>query len=241
MRVIVLVRKTVSLVIEVKNLTKIFHPARGFNLLIRNHHPVVALDRIHLQIWQGEVIALMGPNGAGKTTLLKILATLLLSDVGSASVFGWDCTRDEKEIKKRTGFLSGEEKGFYLRLTGRQNLDFFGGLFLPGKKERQKKIAALAERLNLYFLDRRVSEYSSGMRQRLALARVLFHDPPLLLLDEPTKGLDPETAENFHTFLAETLSKKEGKTILMVTHAWEEAKRLSERILFLNQGRLQTV
>lgn len=217
--------------IEVQNLTKIFH---------KNHHPKVVLDQVSFRVEPGEFVLLKGPNGAGKTTLLKILATLILPNHGDARVFGWDCARHVKPIKKRVGLMSGDERSLYWRLTGRQNLEFFGGLFGLSKKARRKKIAELQELFGLSFLNQRVQECSSGMKQRLVLARALMHSPDLLLLDEPTKGLDQESQGVFLNYLQKDLSEQQRKTVIMVTHSAQKPGDYADRTFFLENGRLTT-
>ena len=219
-----------SYVVEAENLTKIFHS--------KSEARIVALKQVSFQIEPGEWVLLVGPNGAGKTTLLKILATLVLPNQGDFSIFGCKPFRQEKEIRRKIGLVSREDRSFYWPLTGRQNLNFFGGLFGLSAREIRYKVEEYKEVLGFSFLDQRVKEYSSGMRQRLALVRALLHDPDLLLLDEPTQGLDVKTREHFLEFLKMEWIQKRGKTILMVTHQPEEVKKFGQRFFALQQGRL---
>ncbi|MBI4124817.1 MAG: ABC transporter ATP-binding protein [Deltaproteobacteria bacterium] len=218
-----------QLAVEVKNLTKTFH---------RKCRQIAALKQIDFQVSRGETVVLMGPNGAGKTTLLKILATLILPNNGSANVFGLNCAKEERQVKKKIGFLSSDDRNCFWRLTGRQNLDFFAGLFGLSGKERRRKIGEFQELFDLSFLDQRVGEYSTGMKKRLSLARCLMHNPDLLLLDEPTKGLDSKTSDRLNHYLKEELSKKNGKTMMVVTHHLPEMEKVAGRVLRLENGRL---
>src|SRR3990172_8165098 len=180
--------------VETIDLTKYFH-----------HGGAKALKNVNLQIRHGEIVALLGPNGAGKTTLLKILSTLVLPTSGTAYVKGYEIVRCEDDVKKSIGLVTGEERSFYWRLTGRQNLEFFAALYGLRPDEAKPRIDALLEQLDLSAAaDNMFYSYSSGMKQKLALVRGLLCNPAVLFLDEPTKSVDVMTARDLRGFIKET-------------------------------------
>ncbi len=201
--------------------------------------PVHAIRDIDLALPRGALLGILGPNGAGKTTFLKLLATLLLPDAGRLLVDGRDCVREGRHVRARVGLVTGDERSFYWRLTGRQNLAFFGALHdLDGARSRAR-IAELAGALGLEaVLDARVDGYSTGMRQRLAVARGLLHDPSVLLLDEPTRSLDQEAAASLRALLA-NLAREGRHTVVLVTHAPEEARALCTHLATMREGVLR--
>jgi len=199
-------------------------------------HPVRALRDVSLQIRQGEVFGLLGPNGAGKTTLLKLLATILLPSEGRAWVNGLDVIRQGAEVRRTVGLATGEERGFYWRLTGRENLEFFGGLFGLAPQWARQRVKAALELVDLApFAEELVGRYSTGMRHRLDLARALLPDPSVLLLDEPTRSLDPAGAEQLRSLLRR-LGRERGKTALLVTHDLVEAATTCDRVAIIRDG-----
>jgi len=202
---------------------------------------VEALRGVDLHVNRGEIFGLLGPNGAGKTTLVKILSCLVLPDRGRAVVGGSD-VRKENEVKPKIGLVHSDERSFYWRLSGRENLAFFARLYdVPGRRIAGR-IAALLERVDLVdAADRRFSDYSSGMKQRLAIARALLHDPPILLMDEPTRSLDPESSLALRAFILEELKGRDGKTILLATHNLREAETLCDRLAILVSGTIRQV
>jgi len=185
----------------------------------------------------GEVVGLLGPNGAGKTTTVKIIATLLTPDEGEVRVEGFDVVREADEVRKRIGIMLTVEKGFYGKLTGRENLEYFGALYgIPENilKQRIEQLLALLELDKLGAGDRLFEEFSLGMKARLAFARALLRDPPVLLLDEPTLGLDPPTARKIRSLVKELA--RQGKAILYTTHNMFEAEIVCDRVLLINRG-----
>ena len=201
--------------------------------------PTEALQGIDLDIAQGEVHGLLGPNGAGKTTLCRILSTVLLPSSGSVRVFGYDITRHTAAIRRRLGVVFGGDKGLYPRLTGRQNLHFWAGLYGLDRRQAREVSERLLERVGLSErAGERVERYSRGMRQRLHLARGLVGDPALLLLDEPTAGMDPVAALRFRALVAEL--RDEGRTLLLATHNMPEAEQLCDRVTVIDRGRVLT-
>jgi len=206
--------------------------------LIRSVRRVVeALRGVSFEVRHGEVVGLLGPNGAGKTTTVKIIATLLLPDEGEAYVEGFDVVRDAREVRKRIGLLLSVEKGFYGKLTGRENLEYFGALYgIPRSvlRKRVEEVMKLVELDRLGAVDRLYEEYSLGMKARLGLARALLKDPPVLLLDEPTLGLDPPSARRIRSLVKELA--KQGKAVLYTTHNMFEAEIVCDRVLLINRG-----
>ena len=180
---------------------------------------------------------MLGPNGAGKTTTIKMLTTLLIPTSGKASVLGLDVERDFMAVRKRINLISGGERGLYYRISGRQNLRFFSDLYrIPGSL-RDRRVDELLTMVGLAeAADRRVEEYSRGMKQRLHIARGLVNDPEVLFMDEPTIGLDPEISREVR-LLVRDLSRK-GKTILLTTHDMREAEELCDRVNIISHGNI---
>lgn len=200
---------------------------------------ITAVDRVDLSIPKNTLFGLLGPNGAGKTTTIKLLSTLLLPDEGTAYVNGFDVAKQANQVRSSIGVVTGGERGLYWRLTGRENLLFFARLY--GVRE-DKARPRIDELLKLVELEDRandnVEKYSRGMKQRLHLIRGLIHDPPTLLLDEPTLGLDPNSAVVVREFIKEKLQKEQGKTILLTTHYMEEADQLCDQIAVIDNGKI---
>lgn len=198
-----------------------------------------ALDDASFEVGGGEAVALVGRNGAGKTTLLKILCTLVLPDAGAASVCGHDVVREPAAARRCIGYASGDERSFYWRLTGRQNLALFAALQDTPPRQIRERVGAL---LGLTGLEKKADmpfkNYSSGMRQRLSLARSLIHGPEVLLLDEPNRGLDPLLQQRFMDFLRDELLGKRKMTILLATHNLREAAATARKVALLDRGKL---
>lgn len=213
-----------DLAIETTDLTRCFGHVR-------------ALDSLTLQVRPGEVFGVLGPNGAGKTTTVRVLNGLLRPNSGRARVLGYDPQTEGDKVRAKTGVLT-ETPSLYERLSARDNLLFFGTLAgldaqaLPGRVQTVLEQFGLGSRA-----DDLAGGFSKGMKQRLALARALLHEPPLLFLDEPTSGLDPEAAQQVNELISE-LSRQEGRTIFLATHNLVEAQRLCDRVALYNHGRL---
>jgi ABC-2 type transport system ATP-binding protein len=202
------------------------------------HTEILAVDGIDLVIRRGELFGLLGPNGAGKTTTIRMLCTLLIPSSGRARVWGFDVAEQAEEVRRRLGVLLAGERSIYWKLTARENLEYFAALYQVPRDLARPRIADLLERVGLTArADDLVERYSTGMRQRLALIKAMVHDPPVLLLDEPTTGLDPQAARNIRDLIRH-LHQSEGKTIILTTHYMEEADQLSERIGIIDQGRI---
>ena len=199
---------------------------------------VQALDGVSLDVEPGEVVALLGPNGAGKSTLIRILSTTVLPDSGTVTVAGHDVVRDAMAARRFLGVMIGDERAHYWRISGRRNLAFFGALFGLSRAEAEARSARLLRAVDLTdAADRQVLGYSSGMRARLSLARSLLPDPPLLLLDEPTRNLDPLAAVAFRETASQLImDRKTG--ILFATHDLHEAVAISTRVVVLAAGRI---
>lgn len=223
--------------IEVEKLTKVYR--LGALNPFRRAAETLALDSVSLAVGRGEAVALVGRNGAGKTTLLKILATLVLPDSGRASVCGRDVVSDSAAVKSRIGLVTGDERSFYWRISGRENLMLFGALQnIPHRElaERADRLLAalgLAEQARLPF-----RSFSSGMKQRLAIARCLLHEPEALLLDEPNKGVDPLLQKKYIRYIREEVAGGMKRVVLLATHNLEEAIELGGRVALLEKGRL---
>lgn len=196
-----------------------------------------AVDGVDLQVREGELFGLLGPNGAGKTTLIKMLCTLVAPTSGRAAINGYDL-HQETAIKRSVGLATSDERSFYWRLSGRQNLEFFASLHGLTREEARPRVERLLAQFELdEVANRRFQTYSTGMRQRLSIARALLNEPRLLFLDEPSKGLDPTATRQLHE-LIHTLAGSNGITIFLTTHHLEEAEQLCDRIAIMNRGRI---
>lgn len=197
-----------------------------------------ALKGISFEVYQGETYGLLGPNGSGKSTLIRILSTLLLPDGGSVSMMGYRLPKDESVLRRIIGRVS-VDAAFYKKLSARENLLYAAQLYGLDPNKAEKRAMQILEQLGIEsrrFNDP-LEEMSRGMQQKIAITRALLINPPLLLLDEPTTGLDPKSRRDVQGFL-EQLRAEQGTTILLTTHDMAEAERLSHRIGFLAGGRL---
>ena len=209
--------------IEAENLTKKFGD-------------FVAVDGLSLSAPAGQVVALLGPNGAGKTTTVRMLAGILAPTAGRATVSGLDVARSPRQVRQRVGVLT-EVPGLYLRMQAMEYLDFFGQLYGLGASQRQARAAALLSRFGMAeAVDKRLSEYSKGMRQKLALIRAMLHDPQALLLDEPTSAMDPQSARLVRDAIAGL--RDEQRAVVLCTHNLAEAEALADRIAIIRRGRI---
>jgi sodium transport system ATP-binding protein len=213
--------------LEVKNLSKTFKTKKG---------EVVGVSGLSFTVKPGHVYGLLGPNGAGKTTTLRMIATLMKVDQGEIWVDGYQTSTHSAEVRSRIGYLSNET-GIYERFTPRQQLRFFAeiGGVAPGVTE--KRIEELSEKLGMKdFLDRRVNRFSTGMKQKVSIARALIHNPSVVILDEPTTGLDLFAARSVIQTIRSL--KEEGKTLILSTHIMSEAEQLCDEIGIIYKGRL---
>ncbi len=227
--------------ISIQNISKTFPPAfprlRGF-FGMNVAAPVEALKGVSFDIDDGEIFGLIGKNGAGKTTLTKIIATLVQPTEGSVSVKGFDSVKNDVKVRSMLGLATAEERSFYWRLTSTQNLMFFARLYGMKDAFAKRRIDELFEQLNLVDLaKRRFSDISTGNKQRLAVARAMLPNPPVLLLDEPTRSLDPVAAADMRE-LIETL---EGVSILLTSHNLTEIEELCSRVAVISHGLIHAV
>ena len=219
--------------VEVERLTRLYKGRHG-SLDVR------ALDGIDLAIEEGAVHGLLGPNGAGKTTLVKVLSTVLLPTSGTARVLGHDVVRETDRVRRLIGIVFGGDRGLYFGLTGRQNLLYWAALYGVPEQQARRRAAELLERVGLEErANARVETYSRGMKQRLHLARGLVADARVLLLDEPTTGMDPIAGRDFRALVVGLRS--EGRTILLTTHDMAEAESVCDRVALIDHGRLLAV
>lgn len=223
--------------ISARNLTKYF--AREGRSDSGSENRVTAVDHVTFEIPSGELFGLLGPNGAGKTTTIKMLSTLLLPDDGDATVGGFSVSKEAHRVRPAVGVVTGGERGLYYLLTARENLRFFARLYNIPDDRSKKRIDYLLDLVGLTErADDRVEQYSKGMKQRLHIARGLVHDPNILLMDEPTIGLDPNSAFTIRQFIKEELQKRLGKTILLTTHYMFEADKLCDRVAIIDHGKI---
>ena len=227
--------------IQIVNLTKTFKTKTPYGGLF-NHQTrcVNAVDNLNLNIKKGELFGLLGPNGAGKTTLVKILCTLLPPDDGIATVNGFDVAKQQMQVKQSIGTIfSVGERGFFWRLTGYSNLEFFAAINNVPRNGRKERIMEILELVGMQDKAFEIfQKYSGGMKRKLALARALLADPPILLLDEPTTGLDVTSSRNIRDFIKNDLSKKHGKTVLYTTHYIEEVSQMCDRVGIMKKGKI---
>ena len=197
----------------------------------------VAVEEVNLEVRPGEIVALLGPNGAGKTTTVRMLAALLRPTAGRAIVAGYDTMESPREVRRRVGWL-GELPGLYLRMTGEEYLAFFADLYEVPRPIFHQRLEAWLDRLGLReALRQRIATYSKGMRQKLALLRAFLHQPPVLLLDEPTSAMDPESAQIAREMIRSFAES--GHAVLLCTHNLYEAEALADRIAILHRGRIR--
>ena len=196
-----------------------------------------ALCGLDFRLQDGEIYGLLGPNGAGKTTTIRMLCTLLEPSAGTATIAGYDLAAQPDRVRESLGAVLTGERSIYWKLTARENLEYFAALYHIPAHLTRARIDLLLERLGLANrADDFVERYSTGMKQRLAIAKALLPNPPIVLLDEPTIGLDPQSARNLRELILET--RQQGHTLLLTTHYMEEADQLCDRIGIIDAGRI---
>src|ERR687885_1839383 len=221
--------------IEAEGLRRTYKQTSGF--LRRRTKTIEAVRGIDFAVEEGELFGLLGPNGAGKTTTIKMLVTLLIPTSGHARVLGHDVVTTAREVRRRIGYVFGGDRGAYDRLSGLDNLRYFAELYGVPPRVQKKRIPELLELVGLTGREReRVEGYSRGMRQRLHIARGLLHDPPVVVLDEPTIGLDPVGARELRATIADL--PRAGKSVLLTTHYMFEADALCNRIAVIAKGEI---
>lgn len=210
--------------IDVKNLSKVFKKVK-------------AVDNISFQVKDGEIVGLLGENGAGKTTTLRLLATMLKPTEGTAIVNGYDINIEAETVRGETGILFGGEVGLYDRLTGRENIRYFAELNGMSRKKADERINSITKSLGMEeYIDRRVGKFSRGMKQKVAIARSIVHNPSVVLFDEPTAGLDVTAARIVQDFILKC--KKDGKAIIFSSHTMSEVEKLCDKIIIIHKGKI---
>ncbi len=230
-----------EVVLQTQGLSKEFTKRRGLSSPLHMFDKVTftAVRGVDLTVGRGEVFGLLGPNGAGKTTLTKMLCTLLLPSRGSATICGYDLVRQQGKIKSSVALISSEERSFYWRLSGRENLKFFAALYGLSAERAYQRIPEVLELVGMTdAAARRFQEYSTGMKQRMALARGLLGDPEIFFMDEPTKGLDPVATHQLHDFIRDRLVS-DGKTVVLATHHLAEAEEVCDRVGVMYGGEMK--
>lgn len=198
---------------------------------------MTAVEPLTFSIRKGEVLGLIGENGAGKTTTMRMMATILKPSTGEIRINGYCVQKEAMAVRTQIGILFGGDVGMYNRLTARENIAYFGTLYGLAGMELNKRIDTLADMLEMgAFIDRRVGPFSRGMKQKVAIARTLVHDPQVILLDEPTTGLDVSAAVIFRQLI--TTMREVGKTILFSSHNMGEIEKLCDRVAIMHKGKL---
>jgi ABC-2 type transport system ATP-binding protein len=239
-------RKMLRAAISIHDLSKTFAAGKVYRLVMKQPPPregVRALGSLSLDVQPGEALALLGANGAGKTTLLEILSTLLLPTAGSASVYGHDVVREAAGVRRFIGYCPWATDSFYPRLSGAGNLHFFALLHDLTSGQAKARVEELLDLLKVESAsaNKPFQQCSEGIKQRLALARALLADPSVLLLDEPTKSLDPLFQGEIRRLLREEIIQRRGKTVLLATHSLAEAERVCDRVAILHRGDLRAL
>jgi ABC-2 type transport system ATP-binding protein len=222
------------------SLTKTYEVRARKGLFKSEKRSIEALKGISLEVNQGEIFGLLGPNGAGKTTLIKILTTLLLPTGGEAWINGYNVVKEENKVRSSVGCMLMGERGLYWKLTGRENLDYFGALYHLDPAARRKRSNEIIELLKMGDIaDRTVETYSSGQKMNLAFGKSLINDAPLLVLDEPTNTLDVPSASELRAIVRQ--QNAQGKTVIYTTHIMSEAETLCDRVAIIDRGELLAI
>jgi ABC-2 type transport system ATP-binding protein len=231
--------------ISIRNLSKTYpSPFRRLRALFRRpvKEPVEALRDVSFDVNSGEIFGLIGRNGAGKTTLTKIVATLVQPTTGSISVRGDDTVRHDEQVRRQVGLATAEERSFYWRLTAEQNLMFFARLHGLSDRTAKQRITELFGKLELEEVARRrFGEMSTGNKHRLAVARAILSQPPVLFLDEPTRSLDPLAAARMRELIRSLAQQDPPVTILLTSHNLAEVETLCERVAIISRGRIRAI
>lgn len=210
--------------LEVKNITKKFKDK-------------LAVENVRFTLNKGEIVGLLGENGAGKTTTLRMISTMLKPTEGMVLVNGFDVAKDPDKVRSQIGILFGGEVGIYDRLTARENIKYFGSLYGIEAHVLDERIDKMGKDLDMMdYMDRRVGKFSRGMKQKVAIARSIVHEPPIMLFDEPSTGLDVTAARIVQDFILKC--KQEGKTILFSSHSIKEVEKLCDRVIIINKGKI---
>ncbi len=226
--------------IEIRKLKKVFKQHTSLkNLVLGRKKLTTALNGISLDIKEGEIFGLLGPNGAGKTTLIKILTTLILPTKGTATICGYDVVKDQWHVKNCIGLIHSDERSFFWRLTGRQNLEFFAAIYHLPERIAKERIDELIELVELEEYQNTMFQlYSTGMKQRLAIARGLLSRPKVLFMDEPMRSIDPITTQKIRRFIRNKALELIKGAIVIATNRLDEATSLCDRVGIFNKGHL---
>ncbi|MBU3196561.1 ABC transporter ATP-binding protein [Clostridium algidicarnis] len=205
--------------------------------LSKQFKSVKAVDDISFKVSQGEIVGLLGENGAGKTTTLRMLATMLKPTSGTVRINNYDVVNDAHMVRGEIGILFGGEVGLYDRLTARENIKYFAQLNGVSNQKAEEQINKLVKAFNMEeYIDRRVGKFSRGMKQKVAIARSIVHDPKIMLFDEPTAGLDISASKIIHDFILHC--KEENKAIVFSSHMMNEVEKLCDRVVIINKGKI---
>jgi ABC-2 type transport system ATP-binding protein len=228
-------------VIETRDLVMQFPAQSGWKNIFRRLPGKAVLDNVSLSVQKGEIFGLLGPNGAGKTTLVKVLSTLAIPTSGEAYVAGINVVKDSLGVRRRLGVVYGDERTFFWRLSAFDNLYFYASLLGLDPKPARKVVDELLELVGLdHAAQIRMHHYSSGMRQRASIARGLLNDPEVLIMDEPTRTLDPIASRELRQLIKERVVN-DRRTVLLATNIMAEAEFLCDRVAFINHGTIQMV
>ena len=228
-------------VVETHDLMMGYPQQRSWRSLLNPRPTKVVLDHVNTAVERGEIFGIAGPNGAGKTTLVKILSTLVIPVGGTARVLGLDVVEDSIAVRRRIGVVYGDERSFFWRLSGFENLLFYASLYGLSGKAARRRVHELLELVGLReHADLRMHHYSSGMKQRTAIARGLLNDPEFLIMDEPTRTVDPLAAVELRALVKERVADSR-RTVLLATNDMSEAEQLCHRVAFISYGKIQTI
>lgn len=228
------------LAVSTQNLTKTYPARAGFNPFAEKGEGFTAVSDLSLDVEQGELFGLLGPNGAGKTTLVKMLCTLIEPTSGTVRILDHDIS-NTGAIRSEVGLAVTDERSFFWRITARQNLKFFAALHGMYGAIADKRVDAVLD--TVYLLDRadtRFSDFSTGMKQRMAIARSILHQPRILFLDEPSRSLDPTSTNQLHEMIQEFMQDQK-MTVFLITHDLIEAEKMCDRVAVITQGKLRAV
>jgi sodium transport system ATP-binding protein len=205
--------------------------------LSKQFKKIKAVDNISFTVNEGEIVGLLGENGAGKTTTLRMIATMLKPTGGTAKVNGYDLIKEAGKVRSQIGILFGGEVGLYDRLTARENIRYFADLNGMENEESERNIEKLKDMLEMNeYIDRRVGGFSRGMKQKVAIARSIVHNPRIMLFDEPTMGLDVSSAKIVQDFILN--SKESNKGIIFSSHSMQEVEKLCQRVIIIHKGKI---
>lgn len=225
------------LALNVQNVSKSFASEEALLKRLRGRNgKVSAVSDVSFQVRRGEIYGVLGPNGSGKSTLIRCLATLLIPDAGSVEIFGYDVARDEMIVKRLINRVS-VDAAFFKKLSAMENLLYAARLYGMDGKSARRKISEILERLGIRELHQPLEHMSRGMQQKVAIARAFLSSPILLLLDEPTTGLDPRSKREVQEFVLEVREKHEA-TVLLTTHDLDEADKLCDRVAIIDHGQI---